>query len=94
VTQRYHAELELNHNGRQKFGEKAWPEIGVKAATTKFRHVQTEKVGFQFLSLGGWRWRQSTAHSSPLSKFLVTGKNTGNFSKFGIPLQFLYFISG
>jgi hypothetical protein len=40
-----------------------------------------------------WRWTQSTAKSSPLSKFLVTGKNTGNFSKLGIPLQFWRFIS-
>ena len=41
-----------------------------------------------------WRWTQSTANSSPLSKFLVTGKFTGNFARFGIPQKFLCCING
>jgi hypothetical protein len=43
---------------------------------------------------GGLRWTQSTANSSPMTKFLVTGKNTGILSKFGILLQFWRSISG
>src|ERR1700680_3825633 len=57
-------------------------EISSKFAQPENRNCEMDQY------LRWWRWTQSTANSSPLSTFLITGKNTGNFAKSGIPPQF------